>query len=154
MADGITHRNVGQITGAGFALYRARHQDPLAAAFEALGGWYGGRHGARIHDVLEPATTPNHRGACHSIAANGAVIALGKDALDALHADLRSWADEQAQHALAPEMPWYEALLRLVGAAGAHMLVGYTNGVAAGAVSHLALDAPTAAGIPLLVRGF
>jgi hypothetical protein len=154
MANGKEHRRVGQIAGAGFAAYRARHQDPGLAVLEAVGGVYGGAHGARLHDVIEPATNPNHRGVGHSVVANGAVIGLGRATLDDFQSNLRRWAAEQLDQARDSETPLLEALVRVAGAVGAHLLVGYTNGFVGGAVSHLALDAPTAKSIPMLVRGF
>lgn len=154
MANGKTHRLVGQVTGAGFAVYRARHQEPLAAMVECLAGCRGGEHGARLHDLLEPATSPNHRNLWHGVAVNGAAVAFLKEPLDDIHERLRTWAKAQVDRALQSETPWWEAAVLILAAGTAHALVGYTNGFVAGAASHLLLDAGTAKGIPLLVRGF
>ncbi len=154
MASGKEHRRVGLVAGAGFALYRAREQPPALAALEALGGLYGGAHGARLHDLLEPATSPNHRGPAHSLVLNSAAFAAGRATVDAFQRDLRAWAATQLEIAGKAETPALEAFLRAFAAIASHFLVGYTNGFVGGAVSHLALDAPTPKGIPLLMRDF
>lgn len=154
MSNRRMHVTVGSIAGAGFAGYRAREQKPLALALEAFGGYHGGRHGARLHDLLEPATTPLHRNVCHGIGFNTAAFAFGKKMLDSAQADLRARARELVDHANDPETGFIETALCLVGAGLAHIGVGYLNGAAAGAGSHLLLDAGTAQGLPLLCRGF
>lgn len=154
MANGKTHRRVGQVAGAGFALYRARDQHPVALVLETLGGRYGGAAGSALHDMLEPATSPNHRDFFHSIAFNGAAIAKAKPAFDAGQEVLRRWAGQRVADAMAPGTGLLDQLLHLLGAGLAHLAVGYLNGFAAGGVSHLALDAKTPRSLPLLTHGF
>ena len=72
MPNRATHEAVGAASGAAFALLRVGGDAPtLQAVAEVLGGALGGWMGGVIPDVLEPATTPNHRELAHSIAAGG-----------------------------------------------------------------------------------
>jgi len=155
MADGKTHKKVGEYSGAGLALLRAAtaHQPLPAVVAETVGGYYGGRHGARFHDVVEPATSPRHRDFFHGVAFNTAVASLGKKKLDSFQDALRTRATELVERALDDNATFLDALVYLLGAAGLHFAVGYTNGLVGGAASHLVLDVGTPDGLPLLVRG-
>ena len=88
----------------------------VKAAISALIGGIGGT----LPDLIEPATTPHHRGAFHSVAVGGLLASS--------HGRIR------ANPNLAP---WEKQLL-------ADLMMGF--GV------HLALDAQTPRGLPLLTR--
>src|SRR5262245_21689746 len=92
MSSRKTHVAVGTIAGGGMAAYRARDQDVETALLETFAGILGGRHGARVHDLLEPATTPLHRGFFHSLAFNGGAVVVAKSAFDAKHDEWRAFA--------------------------------------------------------------
>ncbi len=151
--DGKTHKKVGKPLGLGYAAYSARNEQPLALVIESMAGWQGGKTGARLHDIIEPATSPNHRGLGHSLLGNGAVVAIAARPVGELQTKIRTWAHERVEKAQQSESV-FESCLQLLGAATAHAAVGWMNGVIAGAGSHLLLDATTPRGLPILMSKY
>jgi hypothetical protein len=149
MPDGRTHKLVGLTAGAGVAAYQAKEQDPLNRLFEILGGAYGGFLGGQIPDLLEPATSSWHRGPAHSYAAGGGIVAV-KNILEAITAQCRENAMncraipmvETGEGTFVPVVcdPVSALLLKCFELMWS-FLAGLTSGLAAGYVSHLALDA-------------
>jgi len=138
------HESLGFWLGgtAGLVATALSSPSPLTlvdAAASFLGGGLAGRFGAAVPDGLEPATHPGHRGVAHS----GAAAALcGYGAAKAVQA-----AEQLQATASLPDMsPLERLMLRFAGAA----VVGAPVGV----VSHIAADASTPNGVPLLSRGF
>jgi len=161
MSDGKTHRLVGAGTGAVFAGFRAKEQKAPNWWCEVAGGALGGYVGGLLPDVLEPAISSWHRDIAHSCAAGGGVIAMG-NALAAFEAACRENAEkcraipmEQQGDVFAfvPADPISRLLLSLFELLW-RLAAGFANGLAAGYVSHLALDAATPRSIPLLKAGF
>ena len=92
--------------------------DWFGAAFIGL---VGGIPGGRIHDTLEPAKHPNHRGFFHS----WLLFAVVSSAVSSLHEQLCAGQ---------------------TSGLGARLL----NGLGWGSCTHFASDAPTAKGLPLV----
>lgn len=145
--DGKTHRVVGASVGAVAALYRARDKD-TAPAIEALGGGIAGWYFGRGPDILEPATSPNHRGVFHGVAFALALV-VGEARLLELQDDLRTWANRQEARGNQAQEVWaglLHGLLALVG----RLTAGALSAVCPAYWSHLALDATTPRSLPLL----
>ena len=157
-----THKLVGGAAGMAFALYRAQNQTPANQIAEAAGGATGGAFvGGPLADILEPALSPWHRGPAHSWAAGAAIVSF-RTTLAAWEAECRRKADQWKALPSQPlEYPGgtvfvpittgpLSQFLRQLCELFWRFLAGFLNGVAAGYVSHLALDAFTPRSIPLL----
>jgi hypothetical protein len=161
MSDGKTHKLVGAGAGAVFAGFRAKEQKDHHWWAEVAGGALGGYVAGQLPDLLEPAISSWHRDVAHSYTAGGGIIAIG-NAVEAFAAACRENAEkcsaipmEQQGNVFVPVvvdplsrflLDVFELLWRLAA--------GFVNGLAAGYVSHLALDAMTPRSIPLLTSGF
>jgi hypothetical protein len=119
-------------------------------------------------DFLEPGISSWHRGTAHSCAAGAAILSLG-EVLAGVETYCRQQAERKAEERKTlqttpdPEQPnlfiaapnssltqlWL-SICELFWRA----LAGFANGLAAGYISHLVLDAGTARSIPLLTNSF
>lgn len=160
MADGKTHRLVGAGTGAVFAGFRANEQKAHQWWAEVAGGALGGYVGGLLPDVIEPAISSWHRDVAHSWTVGGGIVAMG-NALAAFEAACRENAEKclaipmEPQgdvFAFVPTDPISRLLLSLFELMW-RLAPGFANGLAAGYISHLALDAATPRSIPLLKAG-
>lgn len=145
--NGPTHRVVGASVGASAALHRAWGK-PTAPVVEAAGGGIAGWYFGRGPDILEPATSPNHRGPFHSVAF-ALVLILGDAKLVELQDTARAWANEQEKLGRQAQSWWaarWHHFLALVGRLG----TGALSAVCPAYLSHLALDATTPRGLPFL----
>lgn len=168
MANRRTHRRVGRVAGTVYAAHRAKDQKVSHFITESIGGAVGGDIGSTVADWLEPAVSSWHRGTAHSCAAGGVVLSLG-DTLAQSEIFCRAQAERYTAQRSALEMVPHPTLPNtFVPAPGNmltnlwllaceffwHALAGFTNGLAAGYISHLVLDAGTPRSIPLLTKGF
>ena len=146
-----THTVVGTALGGAAGLLTAsglpEEQRAIHVAFAAFGGFIGGQ----LPDVIEPALSPNHRGAFHSVGALGLTgLAWLADWQGDCHArangcDARAGAAHLTEAQKSDERFkafWWRAL------------AGFSVGIIAGYASHLALDATSPRGLPLLGQGF
>jgi hypothetical protein len=168
MANRKTHRRVGRVSGALYGAHRAKDQRVGHFITESIGGAIGGDIGAMAADWLEPAVSSWHRGAAHSCAAGGIVLSIG-DTLAQVEIFCRAEAQRKAMqrselemvpHPTLPDMfvPAPGSVLTNLWLLACELLwraaAGFANGLAAGYVSHLVLDAGTPRSIPLLTKGF
>jgi hypothetical protein len=167
MPDSRTHTCVGITAGLGFAAYKAKEQTGLDFFVEIVGGAIGGWPGAKLPDVFEPAISSWHRSTAHSMAAGGAIVSQTAR-LDTFTAFCREQAESckaNPRRILMVPVDGRAILLELSEGVGNFLskveelfwrfLAGFANGLAAGYISHLALDASIGKrGIPLLARGF
>ena len=154
-----THQLVGATAGVAFAAVETKHQPSQHMCIEMIGGGFGGYAAGMLPDWLEPAICSWHRGICHSATAGAAVLYA--------RATLAQWAQICRQNAdrcrMVPQVEdvhtggWLPLpqtpLQQFCGQLGElfwRFLAGFLNGLAAGYISHLALDAATPRGIPLL----
>jgi hypothetical protein len=141
------HAPVGATAGIGMALYEARDEQPIHRALEMIGGALAGALGARLPDYLEPATSSWHRGPAHSWAA----IGISTRSMRGLR-QCSSYCRQRAAYYRAlrsTECSPLFALLYAFAEAFWRAASGFLSGLAAGYISHLALDALTPRGIPL-----
>lgn len=149
MSDGGTHRAIGTLAGGGFALAKAQQQRPEHLLLEVLGGLIAGNLGARLPDVFDPPMHPGHRSVAHGIAPVAAVGRAAVRGLDGAQVRLRAEADRRAAlraSATTPLQRLWQAVLEILCRLGAGALAGLLGGYG----SHVALDALTPAGLPLL----
>jgi hypothetical protein len=155
MANGKTHRRIGKASGALTAIARTQTTDtPLDVLLHAVGGYCGGAVGAAMPDVIEPAVHSHHRNVAHSYTTGGAVVATTAKYLEVWEAYCRSKATAAALRRTQTGRSELQTLGSVLEELLWKLLYGFGPGVAAGYVSHLALDAGTPRGIPLLLRGF
>ncbi|WKW12891.1 hypothetical protein Strain138_002202 [Pseudogemmatithrix spongiicola] len=138
------------VAGALFALKRAESQPDAHRLIEALGGIAGGAFGGRAPDLLDPPTSPNHRGSAHSVAAAAAVYSVSGSVLISWQEWLRSKADQlRHERELLPQ----DSLLRAVYAFAeflCRLLSGIIAGLLAGYTTHLGFDALTPRSLSLV----
>lgn len=168
MADRKTHRRAGRVSGAVYAAHRARGQSVPNFIVETAAGALGGDVGALVSDWLEPGISPWHRGTAHSCAAGATILSLGE-----VFAGVETYCRQQAERKAAerktlqatpdPTQPNMfvaspnSSLTQLwltICEFFWHALAGLVNGLTAGYISHLVLDAGTPRSIPLLTNGF
>ena len=151
MPNKQTHRPIGLTVGAVVALQQASGsiRDQI---LETLAGAGGGWIGAALPDWLDPPCLgPRHRGAAHGIlTAGSALIAMSKWSIES-RGYLRSRSAEHTALAASAQLP-LRAAFHLIVAASYRAMPGFLSGLAAGYCSHLALDAVTPAGLPLMSR--
>lgn len=152
MPDGETHAVLGTLAGGTAGLgTAARHSVERldAGAALVLGGAVAGQLGGRLPDMLEPADHPKHRGRCHSLAA-GRLVLSGVTGAEVLTAPLVRCA--QARRAEREALPrnhpgratlWLQEI-------GLFLLAGAVAGFLMGYLSHLAADAGSPDGLPLV----
>lgn len=154
-----THKYVGAAAGLALAAAQAQQESKPHFLIEMMGGALGGMVGGIAPDWLEPAVCSWHRGICHSAAAGGVLVCTQQT--------LANWAGICRQNAVKCRMvPQVEdihsgewlptqptSLQRLWSEICEFvwtLLAGFLNGLTAGYVSHLLLDAATPRGIPIL----
>lgn len=153
--NGKTHRTVGTAGGALIAFLRTNPADELwKRIVETFGGALGGNLGARVPDWLEPALHPNHRSTIHSIGVGTKVLMTAAGTMTAWEQSCRDRAYYFAALRNAPETVGIDWLKCLVGEFFWRLAAGLASALSFGYGSHLALDATTPMGIPLLTRGF
>lgn len=149
MSYGRTHRAIGTLAGGGFALAKAQQQRPEHLLLEVLGGLVAGSLGARLPDVFDPPVHPGHRSVADGIAPVAEVGRVAIRGLDGAQVRLRAEADRRAAlraSATTPLQRLWQAVLEIFCRLGAGALAGLLGGYG----SHVALDALTPAGLPLL----
>ena len=122
---------------------------------ETIGGGFGGYLASMLPDQLEPATSSWHRGACHSLTAAGVVGSLDNVLLQ-MAASCRAEANKYRAIQTVRDpftgefrsvpIGFFQTLAEWFWS----FLAGLLNGLSAGYLSHLALDAGTPRSIPFL----
>lgn len=147
MPNFSTHAKVGVGAGMIAALPSSRTSEPAQRIAELLGGAAGGFFGAALPNLLEPATSPNHRALAHSLASAGTLLLLPiRDWQDrcraraSVFAQLASAADdgsEMSKRLNRSALTW-------------SFLARAIPGLVAGYISHLLLDGATPRGLPII----
>lgn len=66
MPSANTHVPIGLMVGASRDTSTPKEAPSLDRLIETLGGLLGGYIGARLPDIIDPPTSPNHRDIAHS----------------------------------------------------------------------------------------
>jgi len=149
MANRRAHTIAGAAAGGTSAFVLARDQEPLHLPAETLGGALGGGVGGRLPDLIEPAYYPGHRSVAHALVPFGAVGAAVVPRLRAGQQRARQRAEQWRARRIVSTNTIEQLLLWLAEIA-CRLASGAMAGIAAGYASHLALDATTPMGLPLL----
>jgi membrane-bound metal-dependent hydrolase YbcI (DUF457 family) len=149
MARRRTHLVVGVAAGAAGAAYRSRRGTTRVRVAETLGGGIGGAVGGLLPDYLEPAVNSWHRSVCHSYATVCVGAAKVPNVLSQWEAYCRRQAEIHDQLAASCKNDCQHAW-HVLCALLWRMASRFVVGVAAGYLSHLALDQLTPRGLPLL----
>ena len=155
-------------SGSDYTATRAKSQTVGQCITESIGGTMGGDIGALVADWLEPGTSSWHRSIAHSCAAGMGILSLGEVLAEA-ETYCRQQAERKAEESRTLQMmPDLAQPNMFVPAPNSSLmqlwltvcelfwraLAGFANGLAAGYLSHLVLDAGTPRSIPLLTNGF
>lgn len=149
MPNGKIHKVVGTAVGCGAAYFRASEQSPRSRTIETLGGMLAGYAGGAAPDILNPAFSPHHRSWAHAILPAGVTGTYVVQKVDGWQGELRDRADMHAAasfSAASREERACHAMMEVFCLLAAGAVVGF----AAGYLSHLAMDATTPMGLPLV----
>lgn len=153
MPNGKTHQVVGAASGAAYAAYLAQNETDANWVFEALGGAIGGTYAARLPDIIDPATSPNHRSIAHGMIPVSYGVHWSNNQAKDLQVTLREFAKSQAEKSESSDRP-LECLAHGLLAIFSTIVCGAVVGAVAGYTSHVVLDAMTPAGLPVVGKGF
>jgi membrane-bound metal-dependent hydrolase YbcI (DUF457 family) len=145
------HVVTGFVAGAAVGGVVALTLPPEHRSIEILFAGIGGAIGGAAPDILEPATSPNHRDVCHSLVGGGAFTVAS---ISHFRARCRTNATVCDARAIAAPIGSDERSNEEWKALGWRVLSALFLGFAAGYASHLLLDGSTTDGLPLLTRGF
>ena len=121
---------------------------PLA---EVIGRLLGGAWGSRGPDLIDPPTSPGHRGVGHAIVPVLLTFLLIAHFMPTWQQTVRSQA--ATARAQAGASPPGEGWGYQCTATACEFLLGLIIGVPVGYGSHVLFDATTPAGLPLLMQG-
>lgn len=139
MPNRNVHLPVSITVGAGVATLVASDEAFSVKLARAFGGFLGGGCGGLLPDIFDPPRNgPNHRSVGHGILPIGGALVLGRDALIELRGRIKEFADDRRADGM------------IMLALAAEFLIGTIDGLIAGYVAHLALDATTPRGLPLV----
>ena len=135
-------------------MFVTTEQLPFHKLLEVLGGALAAFGASRLPDLFDPPISPNHRDIAHAIVPVGIAVAACRDYVPKSQIQLRSYADSlAAQRAMSHSMSDFEYVTTIVIEVLCRLLTGALIGAPAGYLSHLALDAFTARGLPLVTAG-
>lgn len=141
------HKALGASTGAVWALHNARGETGGNQVLEALGGAVAGALGGCMPDLLEPATSPNHRSTCHSVAITAALGIGQYNWLSGLQTACREKA-KACRESRTCDVGLLARLLSFLQEILWRLLAGAAAGFGAGWVSHTFADAFTPKCVP------
>ncbi len=149
------HEQIGGLVGgvAAFGFAAAANQPLLLALAETAGGILAGGSAGTWPDRLEPGVSSHHRDSAHALVPAAALSKLAFDRAVSVQGSFRA-AAAMCFRVAETSGNGFESFFNLVAGLSLHMLAGAVPAVPAAYLSHLALDAPSPRGIPLLTRGF
>ncbi len=148
MPNGKVHKLVGAGAGAGVGYLCARSEEPADRLIETVGAVLGGYWGGQLPDILDPATSPNHRSHGHAVLPNSGILAWYIQNAPRWQEDLRARAREFGQRVEESEA-WLTRLFWALAEIMTRMLSGAVAGLPAGHTSHLLLDLTTPMRLPV-----
>lgn len=153
MPDSRTHRAISTAGGFGLGLYMARNRPADVACARISGAVLGAVVGGALPDVIEPGLHSWHRKTAHSVAVGGGLAWLGLDPPGEFRSVIDQWDEgarllRERRQALPLDHPdrcglWLKEM-------GTHVLISLLGGLLLGYVLHLAADATTPRGLPLV----
>jgi hypothetical protein len=154
MPNRAVHDVAGTAAGGLLAVLSAGEQPNERIFVECLGGCVGGLLASRLPDKIDPPLCPNHRDVGHAVLVVGGGLAALWPAIRSGQEALRSYADSlAAQRTTSNSMSDFEKFCAWLLEMICRLLAGAVAGAIGGYGSHLALDAGTSRGLPLLCKG-
>ncbi len=150
MPNRRTHLAVGATVGVAWSALNALDQSAFDVILEGLGGWYGGRAGAVLPDILDPPVHPGHRALAHGILPVGRAGIFWAKNLEPCQDYLRRLANHHRAQRMIAQNP-LEVLGHLLAECIFRLLAGFAAGLGAGYISHIILDLGTPGRIPLVM---
>lgn len=147
------HKFVAGVVGGATALVFAADQKPLQMIAEVAGGLFIGGHAGTWADCIEPGISSYHRQEAHAVVPSLVGANFVFQNLTSFQGSLRQTAAQCFELAQNTPDP-LQGLVSLLVGLGLHFIAGAVPAVATGYLSHVALDACTPRGVPVLVRGF
>jgi hypothetical protein len=146
MPNRKAHVLAGTVTGlVAAAIDIPSFLTPAERMLFLAGAAVGGAVGGRLPDVLEPASSPHHRQACHGIVPVGTVAVFIGETLSEIVKDLLGRAQSGRSDTRGSNVPPIERAVWVFAA-------GFVKGLGPGYLSHLVLDGCTPCGLPLFGR--
>jgi hypothetical protein len=142
---------VGATTSCGFAV--AANLPPLLVFAESLGGYVAGKSAGTWADCMDLPTSSHHRDTAHALLPVAAGSKYLFDQVPSMQASLRSSAQLCFQNANM-STNGLEQFINVALGLVLHVAAGAVPAIPASYISHIALDAATPRGVPLLTRGF
>ena len=148
------NRNVHMPVGVASAVVQVlTDEDPAALPTAELAGrLVGGAWGSLLPDIIDPPTYPGHRGVGHAVVPMAIAALLIIRYAPGFQDALRTQAN--AARARAQQLPADARWPHYLSAITYDFVLGLSTGIPIGYASHLALDATTPVGLPLLKRGY
>jgi hypothetical protein len=143
------HLAVSVPVGMAFSIHKASGYSSLQVLIEGFGGALGGALGGLCPDLLDPPTSPNHRGIAHGMLPVSGIGAAAVEHLNAAQRSLRSQA-EQYRLARLSAPPAVSAIWYAACEWACYVLSGIVAGFLAGYCSHLLLDFGTPRCLPIV----
>lgn len=153
MPNGKTHKKISTVAGAGLGIYMARGCPTDTALVRISACLAGTVAGGALPDLIEPGVSSWHRQTAHSVAVGCGLAWMGLNP----SADIRGAVNEWRQSALqARELrlslpdnhpDWFGLWLKEMGF---EALAALVPALALGYVLHLAADATTPRGLPMI----
>jgi hypothetical protein len=153
MPNRAVHDVAGTAAGGLLAVLMAGEQPNERIFAECLGGCVAGLLASRLPDKIDPPVCPNHRDVGHAVLVAGGGLAALWAAIREGQEALRSYAGSLAEkRAISNSMSDFEKFCSWLLEMGCRFLAGAIAGAVGGYGSHLALDAGSPQGLPLLCR--
>lgn len=147
------HKTAASIVGGVTALAFATEQPPLQMLAEVAGGVFMGGHAGTWADQIEPGISSYHRQEAHALVPSLFGAQLVFQNVASFQGSLRQAATGCFEIAQSTTNP-FQAVINLLVGFGLHFVAGAAPAIATGYLSHVALDACTPRGVPLILRGF
>src|SRR5262245_40660008 len=105
MPNGKVHKIIGTGAGVATSLCFTNGQPGWDRTIQAVGAGLGGYVGAKLPDIIEPATSPRHRQFAHSAVCNESIAAVGYANVETFHQNVQSLAERIRQEITASQDP-------------------------------------------------
>lgn len=150
MSSKKMHTTIGVMSGVGTVYSCNQYMKSQHTASDYVGAIIGGYFGARLADIIDPPTSPNHRSVGHGLLQNAMILKWVASNIGELREECFKKAQDYKEQALMLNDNPLMSLLYSIISEAYLFIAGLAVGVIAGHVSHLALDATTPKFLPVI----
>lgn len=153
MPDRHNHRWISSVGGLGVGLYLSRDCPAEVAVVRIGAALLGTRVGGALPDIIEPGSHSWHRKTAHSMAVEGTLTWMGMNPPSDVQGAVDHWEETARQlREQRSSLPandsrrmglWFKEM-------GLHAMIALLAGLILGYVLHLAADATTPRGLPII----